>query len=194
MSFGFSLGDVAALVALTKKTYDGWQHAPKEYADVVQTLGESNMLMCHVQRRFDVLTADENDAGKQKEIGDLLKGCQSAVSDLRSVARRRQKLGHWDRIKMGASHISDCRDRLSRHLNILTPFLFSLELESIGKDISSLPAALDRIPHVLSHALPAALGKMIDERIEDSRTARGSVMTTMERTTTSKRIKSFGEI
>ena len=178
MSFGFSLGDLATLVALTKKTHDGWREAPKEYRGVVRTLRESNMLLCHVERRFDTLTGAETNAGKQKEIGDLLRGCQETIIELRTVAKRRRKLGHWDRIRLGTSHVDDCRNRLARHLNILTPFLFSLELESIGKDIASVPATLDRLPQVLSNALPAALGKMIDQRIEDARTTRGSIMTT----------------
>jgi hypothetical protein len=180
MSFGFSIGDIAALVALTKKTYDGWRDAPKEFADVVQALRESNRLLCHVERRFDALTGAENDATKQKEIGDLLSGCQKTISELRVVVKRRRRLGHWDRIRLGAgaSHVNDCKNRLARHITILTPFLFSLELESMGKSISSLPATLNCLPQMLSNALPTALGKMIDERIEDSRTARGSVMTT----------------
>lgn len=181
MSFGFSIGDLATLIALTKKTYDSWQQAPKEYADVVRTLSESKTLLCHVQNRFDALTTTGagNDAAKQKEIEYLLRGCQSAISELRAVVKRRRKLGHWDRIRLGSSgHVHECRSRLARHINILTPFLFSLELESIGKDVGSLPAILDRLPQAVTNALPAALGKMIDERIEDSRTARGSIMTT----------------
>lgn len=55
----------------------------------------------------------------------------------------------------------------------------SLELESISKNGSSVQATLDRLPEVLSNVLPAALGKMIDTRIEDSRTAKGgSILTT----------------
>ena len=67
MSFGFSIGDLATLIALTKKTYDSWQQAPKEYADVVRTLRESKTLLCHVQNRFDALTTTGagNDAAKQ---------------------------------------------------------------------------------------------------------------------------------
>ena len=178
MSFGFSIGDLATLIALTKKTYDSWQQAPKEYADVVRTLSESKTLLCHVQNRFDTLTGAGSDAGKQKEIETLLRGCQSAISELRAVVKRRRKLGPWDRIRLGSGHVHECRSRLGRHINVLTPFLFSLELESIGKDIGSLPAILDRLPQAVTNALPAALGKMIDERIEDSRTARGSIMTT----------------
>jgi len=184
MSFGFSIGDLATLISLTKKTYDSWSQAPKEYAEVVRTLSESKTLLCHVERRFDMLTGagagNDVDVQKQKEIASLLKGCQSAISELRTVVKRRRKLGHWDRIRLGSSgHVHECRARLARHINILTPFLFSLELESIGKDVSCLPASiLDRLPQVVAHALPAALGKMIDDRIEDSRTARGSVMTT----------------
>jgi hypothetical protein len=179
MSFGFSIGDLVALIALTKKTYDGWRDAPREYEDVVQTLSESNMLLSHVERRFDTLTGSETNARKQEEIGELLRSCESTISELRSVIKRRRRLGHWDRLRLGAgaSHVNDCKNRLARHLNILTPFLFSLELESIGKDIGSLPATLDRLPQMLSNALPAALGKMIDQRIDDSRTARGSIMT-----------------
>jgi hypothetical protein len=180
MSFGFSIGDIAALVALTKKTYDGWRDAPRDFKDVFQTLSESKTLLCHVERRFDALTGAENDATKQEEIGDLLSGCQKTISELRLVVKRRRRLGHWDRIRLGAgaSHVNDCKNRLARHIAILTPFLFSLELESIGKDMGSIPATLDRLPQALSNALPAALGKMIDQRIEDSRTARGSIMTT----------------
>jgi hypothetical protein len=180
MSFGFSIGDLATLIALTKKTYDGWKDAPREYKDVVQTLSESNTLLCHVERRFDTLIATENDGAKQQEIGDLLRGCQGTISELRSVIKRRRKLGHWDRLRLGAeaSHVNNCRNRLARHISILTPFLFSLELESIGKEIGSIPAILDSLPQTLSSALPAALGKMIDQRIEDSQTARGSIMTT----------------
>jgi hypothetical protein len=179
MSFGFSLGDIVALVALTKNTYYGWRQAPIEYADVVQTLKESKELICHVQRRFETLAANDVNSGKPKEIGDLLQGCRDTISDLREVARRRRKLGHWDRLRLGASQISNCKNRLAHHVTILTPLLFSLELGSIGRDISSLQATLDRLPQVLSNVLPAALGKMIDTRIEDSRTARGSsIMTT----------------
>jgi hypothetical protein len=180
MSFGFSIGDLATLIAVTKKTYDSWSQAPKEYADVVRTLSESKTLLCHVQNRFDALTGiGRDDAAKQEEIESLLRGCQSAISELRAVVKRRRKLGHWDRIKLGSSsHVHECRARLARHINILTPFLFSLELESIGKDVGCLPAILDRLPQAVTNALPAALGRMIDERIEDSRTARGSIMTT----------------
>jgi hypothetical protein len=180
MSFGFSIGDLVALIALTKKTYHGWRDAPREYEDVVQTLSESDMLLSHVEGRFDTLTGSETNAGKQEEIGEILRGCESTISELRSVIKRRRRLGHWDRLRLGAgaSHVNDCKNRLARHLNILTPFLFSLELESIGKDNGSLPATLDRLPQMLSNALPAALGKMIDQRIDDSRTVRGSIMTT----------------
>lgn len=182
MSFGFSIGDLAALISLTKKTYNSWQQAPKEYADVVQTLSESKTLLCHVQNRFETLTTGPgNDAGKQQDIETLLRGCQSAVSDLRAVVKRRRKLGHWDRIRLGSGgsgHVHECRARLARHISVLTPFLFSLELESIGKEVGSLPAILERLPQAVANALPAALGKMIDERIEDARTARGSDMTT----------------
>ena len=80
MSFGFSIGDLATLIGLTKKTYDSWQQAPKEYADVVRTLSESKTLLCHVQNRFDALTAGAgNDAARLKEIESLLRGCQSAI-------------------------------------------------------------------------------------------------------------------
>ena len=91
MSFGFSIGDIVALVALTKKTYDGWRDAPKEYANVVQTLRESNRLLCHVERRFDAITEAEDDAEKQRYIGDLLRDCQSITSELRSIIKRRRK-------------------------------------------------------------------------------------------------------
>lgn len=179
MSFGFSIGDLATLIALTKKTYDSWSQAPEEYADVVRTLSESKTLLRHVQFRFDTLTGAGNDAAKQKEIEALLRGCQSAISELRTVVKRRRKLGHWDRIRLGSSgHVNECRARLARHINILTPFLFSFELESIGKAVGCLSAILDRLPQAVTNALPAALGKMIDERIEYSRTARGSIMTT----------------
>jgi hypothetical protein len=179
MSFGFSVSDMIALVALTKKAYYGWQQAPDEYADVVQTLKESEELVCHVQRRFGMLTASDIDSGKPKEIGHLLQGCQSAISDLRKVARHRRRLGHWDRVRFETSHISDCKNRLAHHITVLTPLLFSLELGSIGKDVYSMQTTLDRLPQVLSNMLPAALGKMIDTRIEDSRTAKGgSSMTT----------------
>jgi hypothetical protein len=179
MSFGFSLGDIVALVTLTKNTYYGWRQAPIEYEDVVQTLKEGKELICHVQRRFETLTTNDINSGKPKEIGDLLQGCRNTISDLREVARRRRKLGHWDRLRLGASHISNCKNRLAHHITILTPLLFSLELGSIGKDVSSLQATLDRLPQVLSNVLPVALGKMIDTRTEDSRTARrSSIMTT----------------
>jgi hypothetical protein len=175
MSFGFSLGDLAALVALTKKTYSAWRDAPKEYADVVQTLRESKTLLCRVERRFDTFTRTE---GKRKDIEDSLEGCRETIGELRSVVRDRRRLSHWDRIRLGSSRVNDCKNRLARHLGMLTPLLFSLELESMGKDISSLPATLDRLPQVLLNALPAALGKMIDKRMDDSQTARGSIMTT----------------
>lgn len=154
----------------------------REYEEVVHTLSESNTLLCHVERRFDILTGIETNAGKQEELGELLRSHERAISELRSIVKRRRKLSHWDRIRLGAgsSHVNDCRNRLARHISILTPFLFSLELESTGKDINSLPATLDRLPQMLSNALPAALGKMIDQRIEESRTARGSIMTTYE--------------
>ena len=180
MSFGFSIGDIVALLALTKRTYDGWRNAPTEYADVVQTLSECKILLSHVERRFDTLIGTETSAEKQKEIGELLRGCKKTISELRTVIKRRRNLGHWDRFRLGAaaSNVNESRNRLARHINMLTPFLFSLELESIGKDVSSLPATLDRLPQMVSNALPAALGKMIDQRIEESRTVRGSVMTT----------------
>jgi hypothetical protein len=89
MSFGFSIGDLVALIALTKKTYDGWRDAPREYEDVVQTLSESNMLVSHVERRFDTLIGSETNAGKQEEIGEILRSCERTVSELRSVIERR---------------------------------------------------------------------------------------------------------
>lgn len=93
MSFGFSTSDVVTLVALTKKTYDDWRQAPNEYADVVQTLETSELLICHVQSRFNKLSADGINFGKPKEIGNLLRGCRDAISDLQEVARRYQNLG-----------------------------------------------------------------------------------------------------
>lgn len=178
MSFGFSLSDLIALVSLAKKTYDGWQGAPKEYEDVVQTVQQGEALISHVHRRFDALFATETQLVKEVAIADSLRGCNAALKDLHDVAKRRRKLGHWDRFKLGTSKINQAKSRLARHIGMTTPLLFLLELESIGKDTSLLPAMLERIPEIIAHALPIALGQMIDARSEDVGSVRSSAMTT----------------
>jgi len=146
MSFGFSISDIIALVELVKRVYNGWKQAPNEYADVVQTLEESKELVCHVQRRFEMLTAGDLGSGKPEKIGHLLQGCRDIISDLKKVARRRRKMEHWDRLRLRVSHIRDCKNRLAHHITILTPLLFSLELESVGKDVNSVQTTLNRLP------------------------------------------------
>ncbi|KAK5116846.1 hypothetical protein LTR85_009106 [Meristemomyces frigidus] len=178
MNFGFSPGDIASLIILSKKAYDGWRSAGTEYADISQTLSSFKILLKHLRHRSN---DDQSNGGlrdKREELEDILQGCRSAVVELADVSRRYRKLTHFDRLRLGTKDVSKPKERLVRHMGMLTPFIFMVEVESIGKDIRSLPHTISQIPNIIQSALAVAFGSMIDSRAEDARSARSSLLTT----------------
>lgn len=175
MSFGFSPSDIITLITLTNKVYNGYRSAGSEYNDVTHTLKSFEVLLHHTNRRLDTLSIGGR---RQGEIDEVVKGCQDAVRELQAVAKRYKRLSRRDRLALGMKDLRGPKDKLARHVALLSPLLTMLEIESLDADVAQIPDMLNEMPDRILERLPAALGFMIDARIEDSRSARSSVMTT----------------
>ena len=107
-----------------------------------------------------------------------MSGCQVAIQELQSVAKRYKKLSRRDRLALGMKDLSGPKDKLTRHVALLSPMLTMLEVESLGTSLGNIPSMLASLPDLIAEQLPAALSSMIDARTSDTHSAKDSVMAT----------------
>lgn len=90
-------------------------------------------------------------------------------------------------MRQNQDRIQQCQKKpkfaLLGHIGILSPSPLSLEMESISIKNGALSEAMHRLPEVIENALPIAIGKIMDARLQKPRT----------RTPTSSPMTNYGD-
>ncbi|WPG98357.1 Hypothetical protein R9X50_00114600 [Acrodontium crateriforme] len=188
MSFGFSPSDVVTLIALCNKAYSGWQNGFAEYTDITDTLDSLLVLLERLDKHFAAAHSNDDNqalnarrirrAAEREDLNRVLGDCDAVVSELYGLVKRYRSLktnrrAAWKRFRLGTKDLNGLRTKLTRRITSISAFLLTVELDSIDR----VEQNVNDLPDVILRSLPLALGNLIDSRISDARSARGSVMT-----------------
>ncbi|MCJ1272199.1 hypothetical protein MMC22_012107 [Lobaria immixta] len=125
MSFGFSVGDFAALGHFAWKIYRACKDAPEGFKNIIQ-----EVLSLHaVLRELEETHSDANlSAAQQSRLKIVGDGCRAVLQDLQDLVDRYNSLGTktkrtWDRLAWGSENITELRSRLISNTILLTTFI-----------------------------------------------------------------------
>lgn len=177
MSFGFSPSDVLALIKIVTNTYQGWKKACGEYSDITYALdGLLNVLeriQIEATKAGSILCRN---AGDQKDLKDILAGCEATVSELDGIVNKYKSLGelgrsrekNWDRLRFGVKNLDDLRAKLTQHMSTIGAYL---DIVGLGA-LTRIEINLDGIPRQIQHSVDFLAAEIRAGRRE------GSIMTT----------------
>lgn len=124
MSFGFSTGDIVLCVRLAHKVWREARDAANDFRNISTEVASFKLVLEEVQVSISERQIDQI---KEKELGQLLHGCHSVLTDLQQLLGRYRSLGtqsrrSWDRIRFGQAPVEKLRSRLISHTSLLTSF------------------------------------------------------------------------
>ena len=121
MSFGFSVGDFAALGQLAWNIYKACKDAPDSYNNLAQEVSSLHLVLKEVEEAFSDSTLSAPQQSRLETVGD---GCRAVLEDLQcsldkynSLATKSKRT--WDRLGWGSKDIADLRLRLISNTGLL---------------------------------------------------------------------------
>ncbi|MCJ1462733.1 hypothetical protein MMC07_001336 [Pseudocyphellaria aurata] len=122
MSFGFSVGDFAALGQLAWKIYKACKDAPDSFKNLSQEVSSLHLVLKEVEETFSDSALSASQQSRLESVGD---GCRVILEDLQCSLDKYNSLGTkskrtWDRIGWGSNDIAELRLRLISNTVMLT--------------------------------------------------------------------------
>lgn len=193
MSFGFSPSDIVTLITLSTKAWKSWRNACGDYTDITSTLHSLQLTLRRVSQHFPATKApaDQDHVSPEdfarltqdyKDLRHILRGCTRVVVELQEVVDRHSGMKAidrqttWARLKFASKNLQSLRSKVSEHTQQLAIFLQAIELSTIDR----LDCVVKDLPNVIADRLPIAIGRLIDSRMADLASARGSALTAYE--------------
>lgn len=130
MSVGpFSVGDVVDLCIFATKVYHAWSGAPKEYADITQSLNSLTVTLNRIEK-----TAKRDDSIlDEEELATILRGSHEIVEELEAVVTENCNMGYWNRITFSVKDLEPLRTRLSHNLTSIDTYLGAVQVGSLNE-------------------------------------------------------------
>lgn len=125
MSFGYSIGDFAALGQLAWKIYKSCKDAPESFKNISQEVSSLHLVLKELEETFLDTNLSTAQQSRLETIGD---GCRGVLEDLQYSLNRYNSLGTkskrtWDRLGWGSKDIADLRFRLISNTGLMTAFV-----------------------------------------------------------------------
>ena len=122
MSFGFSVGDFAALGKLAWKIYKACKDAPDSFNNLSQEVSSLHLVLKEVEEAYSDSTLSASQKPRLKSVRD---GCRAVLEDLQcsldkynSLATKSKRT--WDRLGWGLMDIAELRLRLISNTVLLS--------------------------------------------------------------------------
>ena len=126
MSFGYSGGDLIAILQLATKVYTAYKDAPSDYKNIAGEVKSLQGLINKASQHFESSALGDDD---RQEGQKALEGCQCVLVDLNSLIERYKSLASRDtspvfkRVKLGTEDIATLRARLTSNATLLSSFI-----------------------------------------------------------------------
>lgn len=125
MSFGYSIGDFAALGQLAWKIYKSCKDAPESFKNISQEVSSLHLVLKELEETFLDTNLSTAQQSRLETIGD---GCRGVLEDLQYSLNRYNSLGTkskrtWDRLGWGSKDIAELRFRLISNTGLMTAFV-----------------------------------------------------------------------
>lgn len=126
MSFGWSGGDIVAIVQLAARVCTAYKDAPSDYKKIANEVKSLHSLINKAAQHFKSTTLSDDD---QQEGQEVLEGCQSVLEDLNSLMEEYKSLAStnkrldFKRVKLGTEDIATLRARLISNATLLSSFV-----------------------------------------------------------------------
>ena len=125
MSFGVSVGDVAALGHFARKTYRAYKackDAPEGFKNITQEVLSLHVVLKELKKTHSDANLSADQQSRLRIVGD---GCRAVLQDLQDLVDRYNSLGTKtkrtrDRLAWGSQNITDLRLRLISNTGMLT--------------------------------------------------------------------------
>lgn len=125
MSFGYSIGDFAALGQLAWKIYKSCKDAPESFKNISQEVSSLHLVPKELEETFLDTKLSTAQQSRLETIGE---GCRGVLEDLQCSLNRYNSLGTkskrtWDRLGWGSKDIAELRFRLISNTGLMTAFV-----------------------------------------------------------------------
>lgn len=125
MSFGYSVGDFAALGQFAWHVYKSCKDAPESFKNMSLEVLSLHAVLKEVE---ETLSGYPLSQSRQASLETITNGCQEVLQDLQSLVDRYQSLGSqtkrsWDRLRWHSNDIAELRARLTSNTVLLTAFI-----------------------------------------------------------------------
>src|SRR5436190_11366273 len=137
MSFGFSIGDFAALVRLARQMYRDCKAAPAEFHEAGRAAKGLSVILDELQPYVqDPQSRFQGDDTNHFTIITL--NCRVELLRLDKIISKHRSLGTLDkrlrhRFKLPIQELQDIRSKLTYHISNLSTFLQTIGLKSLGR-------------------------------------------------------------
>ena len=191
MSFGWSATDIANLVQLAWRTYQGAQRACGAYADLTNETQSLHIVLNRLEKESKDPRSLINRPGdtSREEIGTVASGCEKVLGYLDKVLKKYNALSEEERsvrrlyqkVRFGSEEMSlkDLRDKTTSYTSKLSFYLnlvsmgsmgrVERKMEHAGKDLRSLKGAVNKIAaHLLNGA--HSEGSVLSSYSDDDKT------------------------
>lgn len=179
MSFGFSVGDIIGLAALTSRVYNNWKNACGEYAAITSELRSLSIILrrleTEAQSKGSPLSTGRND---YKELATMVENCKVVVVEINSILTKFKSLGqsrsrNWHRIKLAHTNHRTLRNTLATNTQILSTYLNTVGILTLGR----LEKRTEKVPEIAEAVKRVEKGlqemtRAIDERASEMRAGR----------------------
>jgi hypothetical protein len=151
MSFGYSVGDVVALIQLAWNTYQGARKACGEHDELTSVVGSVHGVLQRLHRELANPESLLNHASDdpRHELSDLGSGCQQILNIMNTIVSKYNTLAEqkrspkkiWKKIQFGNGEmhdLADLRSKLSTYTSAISVSLHICSLGSQGRMESQL--------------------------------------------------------
>ncbi|TEY86542.1 hypothetical protein BOTCAL_0006g00220 [Botryotinia calthae] len=131
MSFGFGIGDILAVIELSKKIRKDFADAPSQFEDISLEVRSLSIVLQDIE---DELSLPDLNAKQKSELKEIVDGCRDVLeklqrllstygelkSDSRGVGYKAKRI--WKRFQWEPDDIKDLRSRITTNVTFLNAF------------------------------------------------------------------------
>jgi hypothetical protein len=139
MSFGFSLGDFLLAINMARETCSNCLKAPKEFHEAGRAVKSLSVVLEALE---DELKDPKSPVLRHKrsvaDLAAIIQSCQSVLTELNTIVLKYSSLGTddaklWHRFRFPHKEIGLIKGKLVYHTSMLSSFLDTIGLGSLGR-------------------------------------------------------------
>lgn len=144
MSFGYSVGDFAALEQLAWKIYRACKDdAPEGFNDISQEVLYLHTVLRGIEEKYSGALFS---ATQQSRLENIRNGCGAVLENLQATLDKHKSLGKkskrtWDRLGWGSNEIAELQSRLNSYTSLMIAFVNPCHViiqEKLDKDLQDI--------------------------------------------------------